>query len=63
MVSMTTHPNYDADDYQYLVAKGWTDQQILARWTEEAAEGKGPCQWTTPQAAAKLNATINRSTT
>lgn len=26
-----THSNYDADDYAYLVAKGWSDEEILAR--------------------------------
>ncbi len=62
MVPMTqaiqTHPNFDADDYAYLAAKGWTDQQILARWSQEASTGAGPCRWAAPQAAAKLKATI-----
>ena len=29
--AILTHSNYDADDYAYLAAKGWTDAQILAR--------------------------------
>ncbi len=57
----TTHPiqnhiNYDADDYAYLAAKGWTDEQILARWDQEAASGTGPCQWQTESARSKLAA-------
>ncbi len=39
------HINYSADDYAYLVAKGWTDEQIVARWDQEAAGGTGPCLW------------------
>jgi len=56
--AIQNHPNFDGDDYAYLAAKGWTDQQILARWSQEASAGAGPCRWTAPQAAAKLNATI-----
>jgi hypothetical protein len=43
--ALLAHRNYDADDYAYLAAKGWTDRQILARWSEEAAQGTGPCRW------------------
>ncbi len=54
--AIRTHRNYDADDYAYLIAKGWTDAQILARWNEEAARGDGPCRWTSPTARTKLAA-------
>lgn len=52
------HTNYDADDYAYLSAKGWTNTQILARWTEEAAAGNQACRWETYGAKAKLAATL-----
>lgn len=64
MMPMTTrqaiqaHPNYDADDYRYLAAKGWTDQQILACWAAEAAHGNGPCRWAAGPARAKLAAVL-----
>jgi hypothetical protein len=62
---MTTNPiqnhtNYDADDYAYLSAKGWTDEQIEARWDQEAASGTGPCQWQTESARSKLAAVTGR---
>lgn len=50
------HGNYDADDYVYLIAKGWTDAQILARWDDEAKCGIGPCRWQTESARSKLAA-------
>ena len=50
------HRNYDADDYAYLTAKGWSTDEILARWTEEAARGNGPCRWEGATARAKLAA-------
>ena len=53
---ITDHCNYDADDYAYLAAKGWTDAQILARWNEEAARGTGPCRWESATARSKLAA-------
>lgn len=56
--TIRNHRNYDADDYAYLNAKGYTDSEILARWNEEAAEGKGPCRWTHHQAQAKLRDTL-----
>jgi len=59
--AIQTHPSYDADDYAYLNAKGWTDQEILDRWTHEAKQGNGPCRWTGAQAVSKLNAVTNRS--
>ena len=58
--AIRTHRNYDADDYAYLIAKGWTDAQILTRWTEEAARGNGPCRWESPTARTKLAAVTGR---
>ena len=52
------HPNYSADDYAYLSAKGWTPAQILARWNEERAAGGRACQWNGIGAASKLAATL-----
>lgn len=43
--AILSHSNYDADDYAYLVAKGWTNAEILARWSEEAQRGNDPCRW------------------
>lgn len=34
--AIRNHRNYDADDYAYLNAIGWTDAEILARWDAEA---------------------------
>ena len=58
--AIRNHRNYDADDYAYLAAKGWTDAQILARWDEEAARGTGPCQWESAPARSKLAAVTGR---
>ena len=58
--AILTHSNYDADDYAYLAAKGWTDAQILARWNEEAARGIGPCRWESATARSKLAAVTGR---
>ena len=52
------HRNYDADDYAYLRAIGWTDMEILARWNAEAQSGKGPCRWQSEPAQAKLAAVL-----
>lgn len=60
--AIQTHPQYDANDHAYLAAKGWTDQQILARWDQEASAGNGPCRWTAPQAASKFQSTIRSAT-
>lgn len=54
------HPNYDADDYAYLAAKGWTDVEILTRWNEEVARGTSPCRWQTETARSKLAAVTGR---
>jgi hypothetical protein len=54
------HANFNADDYLYLRAKGWTDEAILARWDDEATRGAGPCCWEVEAARAKL-AAVTRS--
>lgn len=54
------HRNYDADDYAYLAAKGWSDEDILARWNAETKDGKGPCRWQSVTARAKLTAVTGR---
>jgi len=58
--ALLAHPNFDADDYAYLSAKGWSNAEILARWTEEAKCFKGPCRWTGEVARAKLAAVTGR---
>jgi protease II len=52
------HRQYDADDYSYLRAIGWTDAKILARWDQEAAAGNTPCRWEGEGARGKLNAAL-----
>lgn len=54
--AIQNHPQFDADDFAYLAAKGWTNAEIVARWDQEAKSGKGPCRWTDPIAKAKLAA-------
>jgi hypothetical protein len=54
--AIQNHANYDADDYAYLIAKGWTHAAILARWDAEAKSGKGPCRWQSESARSKLAA-------
>lgn len=58
--NIKNHTNYDADDYAYLTAKGWTEAEILARWDAEAKNGKGPCRWQTESARSKLAAVTGR---
>lgn len=58
---IASHPNFNADDHAYLRAKGWTDEEILARWDDEAARGAGPCHWDSAAARAKLNAVVRAS--
>jgi hypothetical protein len=53
-----THANFNADDYAYLAAKGWTDAEILKRWNEERAAGKSACTWNTFGARSKLASTL-----
>lgn len=59
--ALLAHRNYDADDYAYLAGKGWTNAEILARWSEEAARGNGPCRWESATARTKLAAVTGRS--
>ena len=56
MQRLTDHPNYTADDADYLRGKGWTPQQILARWDEELAQGNAPTRWDGFWAQSKLRA-------
>ena len=58
--ALQNHVNYDADDHAYLIAKGWTEAEILARWDAEAKSGKGPCRWQTNSARSKLAAVTGR---
>ncbi|WP_338618359.1 hypothetical protein [Pigmentiphaga sp. CHJ604] len=58
--AIRNHRNYDADDYAYLAAKGWSDAEILARWDQEAARGNGACRWQGEVARAKLKAVRDR---
>ena len=58
--TIQNHLNYDADDFAYLTAKGWTEAEILARWDAEAKSGKGPCRWQTESARIKLAAVTGR---
>jgi hypothetical protein len=58
--ALQQHANYDADDYAYVAAKGWTDAEIAARWDAEAKSGKGPCRWQTDSARSKLAAVTGR---
>jgi len=54
--AIQNHTQFDADDFAYLAAKGWTNAEIIARWDQEAKSGNGPCRWTGPIAKAKLAA-------
>lgn len=56
-MNIKNHPNFDADDYAYLRAKGWTNSEITERWTAERKQGNGPCKWE-GQSRAKLMAVI-----
>jgi len=58
--TLQDHTNYDADDYAYLTAKGWTEEEILARWSAEAKDGKGPCRWQSESARTKLASVTGR---
>ena len=57
--TIQNHRNYDADDYAYLAAKGWSDAEIIERWGAEAKSGKGACRWFGP-ARSKLTAVTGR---
>lgn len=52
------HQNFNADDYLYLKAKGWTDKEVLTRWTEEALRGQPACTWQSDSAKMKLSSTL-----
>ncbi|MEA2107894.1 MAG: hypothetical protein U9P07_00525 [Pseudomonadota bacterium] len=52
------HTNYNADDYSYLHAKGWTNKEIKLRWDQERRQGKGPCLWNGQGAQSKLAAVL-----
>lgn len=58
--AILAHSNFDADDFAYFSAKGWRSDEILARWTEEAARGNGPCRWAGDIPRAKLAAVTGR---
>src|SRR5690606_4050377 len=51
-----THSNYDADDYAYLIAKGWSDDENLIRCPAEAANGQGTCRCKSETACPKSTA-------
>lgn len=57
--SLLRHPNFNQDDMDYLLAKGWSVREIYNRWTEEFRDGKAACQWAEPTARAKLIDTLN----
>ena len=37
------HPMYSVSDLRYLRRKGYSDEEILAFWDRDHAEGKAPC--------------------
>lgn len=47
---ITSHRNFNEDDYAYLSAKGWTNREIAARWDTES----GPTGWGGYWAKSKL---------
>ena len=40
--AITSHANYHPADYAYLADKGYADDEILAIWDRDAAQGNGP---------------------
>ena len=40
--TIASHANYHPSDYAYLADKGYADDEILAIWDRDAAQGKGP---------------------
>ncbi|MFZ1418251.1 MAG: hypothetical protein WAS93_07920 [Burkholderiaceae bacterium] len=58
-MAIKNHPQYTENDYRYLKAKGWTDKEIIARWDEEQASGKAPCQWNTTCAQIKFHNVVS----
>lgn len=57
-MNIKAHPQYASDDYKYLKAKGWTDDEIITRWNEEFKRGAGVCRWDNPTAQAKLKSAL-----
>lgn len=57
-MTIKAHPHYTSNDYNYLKAKGWTDDEIITRWNEEHARGTGPCRWDSPMAQTKLKSVL-----
>lgn len=55
---ITSHANFNADDFAYLTAKGYSAKEIKARWDEEAGQGKGACSWGSFGAQLKLKNTV-----
>jgi hypothetical protein len=37
------HPMYSTSDLRYLRRKGYSDEEILAFWDRDHAQGKSPC--------------------
>jgi hypothetical protein len=60
---LTSHPNYNKEDHEYLVSKGWTAGEIKERWDEEKKEGKQASgnKYTNPVIKASANITHGRS--
>jgi hypothetical protein len=60
---LTSHPNYNKEDHEYLVSKGWTAGEIKDRWDQEKKEGKQASgnKYTNPVIKASANITHGRS--
>lgn len=58
--NIRNHSNFNADDYAYLIGKGWSNKEIKTRWDEEAARGCAACRWETSTAKSKLRAVTGR---
>lgn len=58
---LQNHAQFNADDYAYLQAKGWTNKQIAERWDQEKTDGRRPCSWKGYGAKRKLAATLAAS--
>jgi len=42
-IDMHAHPMYSASDLRYLRRKGYSNEEIIAFWNRDHAEGKSPC--------------------
>lgn len=60
MKNIKAHSQYNAEDYTYFRAKGWTNSEIISRWDEEAAAGNVPCRWDGYFAQTKYNAVTSK---